>query len=763
MHLLSKSNKHKTIYSLIFIIIAAAVAFFVKDTSNRNILFLAYIDMFIFAFFLYILSKLNFVRTRKEAILYTLSFVCIALIGTVIISYIYSIERTIYFSDNAFYWSKSNVFYNDLNKSLFEIIYNVYQSVLHEDYNDLVLLFLSPWIKVFGFGYKGYILSVFFAFILPALFFFVVLSSNLIRDIKENKENNVHVGGILLVVTLMIFSFSGVVYSSLIGYLDGVGLIPIMMLYLLLYKKKIQSLSIQDIIIMVILLISLPFLRRWYAYFVVSFFAAIFITELIKTLWDKQYGAKGFFRGVAKLFTIGAGCLLLLFFFFKPFILLSIRDVGKGVYEYNNHPPLDKFIEMFNYFGLITMIMVLTGAIIGIVSKKTRYLAVFSILQSCFAYLLITMEQGMSPQHILLVSTGMMVLIFLNYNYVLLIKKHSVKLSVSKMNLIFKLLLTVCLAISTLFIANGYFINLQTTVGKVSLLPKHTEPRVNNDIDKITEITKFLNTVSSPSKPVYVISGGCCYDDIFNNLYLPEQKNALNYLVRSSYNDALGFPDLLLRSGFVVVVEPLASNEMVVRKTAEYFLNGRFDNYSVIKTVNLVGNTKVTIFERMRPFSNSSLQALNEMQKEFFDKYPDKKELYKFSDYRVNISKTYSGLPKVEVKLTPDNITIHPGAINDTQSVSYVEIDSQKVLKRLSFTASMETKDKDIAKIPEAAEVYLSILGDGKKIKKEYITIKNPKVFDVDVSRYKKVVIQVDKGKFSNNNDTTQIDNIKFK
>jgi hypothetical protein len=304
---------------------------------------------------------------------------------------------------------------------------------------------------------------------------------------------------------------------------------------------------------------------------------------------------------------------------------------------------------------------------------------------------------------------------------------------------------------------------LQTTIGKISVLPKHTEPRVNNDIDEIKEITKFLNSVSSPSKPVYVISGTCCYDDVFNNLYLPDQKNALNYLVRSSYNDALGFPNLLLRSGFVVVVEPIVSNEMVVRKTAEYFLNGRFDNYSMIKTVNLVGNTKVTIFERMRPFSNSSLQALNEMQKEFFDRYPDKKELYKFSDYRVNISKTYSGLPSVEVKLTPDNITIHPGGTNDAQSVSYLEVDSQKSLKRLSFTASMETIDKDIARIPEAAEVYLTILGDGKQMKKEYITINNPEVFDVDISQYQKVVIQVDKGEFSNNNDTTQISNIKFR
>nr|CAJ18300.1 JexA protein [Paenibacillus jamilae] len=428
----------------------------------------------------------------------------------------------------------------------------------------------------------------------------------------------------------MIFSFSGVVFHSLIGYLDGVGLIPVMMLYLLLYKKKIQSLSVQDIIIMVILLISPAFLRRWYSYFVVSFFAAVFITKLIKALWDKQYGLKDFIRSVSKLFVIGVGCLLVLFLFFKSFILLSIRDVGKGVYEYNNHPPLDKFIEMFNYFGLITIILVLTGAVIGVAFKKTRYFAIFSILQSCFAYLLITSEQFMSPQHILLVSTGMMVLVFLNYNYVLLIKKRFVQFSVPKMNLILKLLLTLCLAMSTLFIANGYFVNLQTTIGKISVLPKHTEPRVNNDIDEIKEITEFLNSVSSPSKPVYVISGTCCYDDVFNNLYLPDQKNALNYLARSSYNDALGFPNLLLRSGFVVVVEPIVSNEMVVRKTAEYFLNGRFDNYSVIKTVNLVGNTKVTIFERMRPFSNSSLQALNEMQKEFFDRYPDKKELYKF-------------------------------------------------------------------------------------------------------------------------------------
>nr|CAJ31055.1 putative ATP-binding protein [Paenibacillus jamilae] len=54
--------------------------------------------------------------------------------------------------------------------------------------------------------------------------------------------------------------------------------------------------------------------------------------------------------------------------------------------------------------------------------------------------------------------------------------------------------------------------------------------------------------------------------------------------------------------------------------------------------------------------------------------------------------------------------------------------------------------DKDIARIPEAAEVYLTILGDGKQMKKEYITINNPEVFDVDISQYQKVVIQVDKG-----------------
>ncbi|WP_355321352.1 hypothetical protein [Paenibacillus jiagnxiensis] len=752
-------SRNKVVYGgFIFFLILVVVPFFIKDNTYKNLLFLAYLDSIVFTLFLFVIFKLNYIR-RNEVILYGLSFVALALFGMFIINYFYSIEHTIYFSDNAFYWQKSKVFYESLDQSFFHVIYNVYLSILHDDYNDLVLLFLSPWIGLFGFGYKGYILSVFFSFLLPAFFFFVVLSSNLIRDLKENKAL---IALPIFAASFIVYSFSGVVQPSLIGYLDVVGLIPIMMLYLLVYKKRINNFNIWDIILSIILLISLAFLRRWYAYFVVSFFAAIFITNFLRVILEKNSEWKDFFRGAVKLTIIGLGCLTILFIFFKPFIILSTRDIGKGVYEYNNIPVMDKLIATSNIFGLVTVILVLTGCVIGIIFKQSRYIAIFSILQGLFAYLLITSEQGLSPQHIMLLSTGVMVLVFLNFNYVSWLRRFLAKNQKVVSKSLLALLLIFCFSLSGLFIYNGYFKDIQTTVGPMTVLSKHNEPRVNQDIDKIMEITNYLNRLSSSDKTVYVISGECCYDDVFNNLYLPEQTNALNNLVRSTYNDALGFPNGLLSSGYVVVVAPIASKQLAVEKTAEYFVNGRFDNYQLIKEVNLNSGHNVKIFERRRPFAASSLKALNNLQEEYYKRYPDQKEYYSFADYRVNIGGTYSGLPGFEVRLTPKKIVFHPGETADNESISYVEINAEKALEKISFTAAMETTDQNIAHAKGLAEVYVSVLGDGKLIDKKYITINQPQNFNVDISNYKIVKVQVDKGKYSNNTDTTELTNVKI-
>ncbi|MFB5763871.1 NPCBM/NEW2 domain-containing protein [Paenibacillus medicaginis] len=750
---------NKVIYGgFIFFLILLVVPFFIQDNVFKNLLFLAYFDGIIFAMFLLVIFKLNYIH-RNEVILYSLSFVALSLFGVLIINYIYSIEHTIYFSDNAFYWQKSKVFYESLDQNFIHVMYNVYLSILHNDYNDLVLLFLSPWIGVFGFGYKGYILSVFFAFLLPAFFFFVVLSSNLIRELKENKT---HIGLPILAASFIVYSFSGVVHPSLIGYLDVVGLIPIMMLYLLVYKKRVNNFNVWDIILAIILLISLAFLRRWYAYFVVSFFAAIFITNFLRVIWDKNFKWKDFFLGAVKLAIIGLGCLTVLFIFFKPFIILSTRDIGKGVYEYNNSPVLEKIIETSNVLGLITVLLVLAGCVIGIIFKQSRYFAIFSILQSLIAYLLITSEQGLSPQHIMLLSTGLMILVFLNFNYMSWLKCILEKKTKVNSKSVLTLVLIFCFALSSLFIYNGYFKDIQTAVGPMTVLSKHNEPRVNKDIDQIKEITNYLNSLSSSDKTVYVISGECCYDDVFNNLYLPEKTNALNNLIRSAYNDALGFPNRLLSSGYVVVVSPIVSKQLAVEKTAEYFTEGRFGNYHLIKEVNLNSGHNVKIFERRGPFTASSLKALNDLQGEYYKRYPDKKEYYTFADYRVNITDAYSGLSGFEVGLTPEKIILHPGEADDNESISYIEINAEKAFKKLSFTAAMGTTDQNIAPVEGVAEVYVSVLGDGTLIDKKYITINHPHSFNVDIAKYKNVKVQVDKGKYSNNTDTTELTNVKI-
>ncbi len=524
-------------------------------------------------------------------------FIFGAVISNILLILYTKLQNFIPFWDYAGYYreslSASKEMYNDL--PLF--FKNLYSSMLYDDYTKLPTLFTAPFINLFSGEYSTYIIICYNIFVLP----FIFVLSHIIYKINPR-------------LTFLAFLFPPFVNPLLRGYVDSIGLVFIAV-WLYFVFSDISKLSLKKDITLGLLSTVFIFTRRWYIFFLISVFAAAFITYSIKALLNKDI--KSFKNMFVNLFVTGSVTLVTVLLFFFPYIKRLFTNSFSDTYSAYRFGDFVWSIKYFiKYYGILVFALALTGIISGCINKKTKYFVVFLSLLCAIEFLLFNSVQTISYHHQYLFVSQILLLIVIGIQNV-------------KLKNIYPVAASLLLAFSFLYT----YIPFKMPQGvEYVLTSKRFEPKTMNT-QPINELCDKLNSLTKEGEYVYILSSSeTLNDDILRNSKLPEEDNAVNNFFGTAHVDKRdGFPNVLLVAKYIVVADPPQvhlgeENQQIVAYLAREILDGTHTkNLQKIDSVYIDNGVTAHIYERK---SGYSLEFLNRAKKHFETLYPDYPALY---------------------------------------------------------------------------------------------------------------------------------------
>jgi len=560
---------------------------------------------------------------RGQMLLFPLAF---AFVNS-FVYYFISQERYIYFWDYYHYWAKYQNLGDLMIHSPLKAFSEIWRTLRYEDYNLLPVLFLMPIRLLFGTSRLTYVLAVANVYAFPA----AVLSAFLVtRIVSSDKKKSYIPIGMALATSLL---FPQYWIPVLFGFPDVAGVVVIYVIFLLVVIRPFEEQKMASLVLLGVLLAFLIMLRRWYAYWVVSFFVAIAAQRLLALFPRHHFRIRNYLPAARNL--IIAGMIS------SGFFLLAATPIAKRMITtdyadiYSAYKMTDAIIPFLKdlsfHLGLFTSSLFAAALAFGIVQRRSRDLSVFLLFHLVCVVFLFSRVQSFSVQHYYLIIPSMVLSIS-----VLAVSVSSYLHKVAARSIV---LAGYIAALALQF----WLVFVPQSSGRIDgIAPIFSRdrhyPMVRNDLGEIRKLLDALETNSHGGEDgVYVIASSTIFsDDILRNACRAFDYPQLfcNRILGSSHVDKRdGFPKNFLSAGYVVVAEPVQyhlrpEDQRVIGILAEQMhlksgIGSSFDalNYEFL----LDNNVNVHIYKKMKPFDSDALQQLEYL---YVTYYPDKKEIF---------------------------------------------------------------------------------------------------------------------------------------
>ena len=302
-------------------------------------------------------------------------------------------ERFIYFWDyvgyHDFYINLGLAFEQDMLRAL----HFVYLSVRVNDYNLLPTLFLLPFCLAFGPGRLSYILSLTVTYVFPSVVLFTYAVRRLSgRNPAESSYDEIG----LTVLSASALAFLPVLWVPVVfGSVDAGGFLIILIVLVLYFRADIVDQSYVSLGSMALLLCLLVLYRRWYAYWVVGFFGALAVCEGLRFAADKARRAHWLLIARNALI-LGAVSFVSFYLIATPIAKRMLTTNYGDIYSaYRSSHPLilHNLGELYEHFGLLTILLAGLGIALSGMNEKRRPIAFFLGVQFAITFVLFTRTQ----------------------------------------------------------------------------------------------------------------------------------------------------------------------------------------------------------------------------------------------------------------------------------------------------------------------------------------------------------------------------------
>ena len=561
---------------------------------------------------------------RRSLLLFVIAFLCV----NAFVYFFISGERYIYFWDYCLYWVKYQELGSLFHHAPLKAIVQIWKTVRHDDYNMLPVLFLMPFRLFFGASRLAYELAIANIYVCPS----AVLCSALVGEVVSSTDRTYPPA--VAAITLSTFLLLPQLWVPvLFGFPDIVGVIVIFLILLILLRRPVQEMTAKSLISVALLLTLLVTLRRWYAYWVVSFFVALAVETAVTLLPQHRFRARNYLTAAGRILIMGAISAAAFFLFATPIALKMVTTDYADIYSaYKRTQGVAPFLmNVARYFGPFLSALFVISLAVGIVQQKTRKLTRLLMFHFLCVIAIFSRVQDFSVQHNYLLIPSVILCISL-----LMVALWSRLRDISLRSFFlagYALILTIQFSLMFAPAADA----LPLSVSRFFSLYRHY-PLVRNDLDEMSKLFAFLEKESASEKGgIYVIASSTTIsDDIMRNAcraFDRPQPFCDRILPASHVDKRDGFPENFLQANLVVIAAPVqyhlgSEGQRVVGVLAAEMTNQESIGASFEKLPDeftLDGGVKVFVYKKTKPLSEA---GLHDLESRFWAYYPDRKDLF---------------------------------------------------------------------------------------------------------------------------------------
>lgn len=316
--------------------------------------------------------------TRYDAVFLVISA---ALLNAAVIVYAKNCS-TIYFWDNAGYWTVSHQLAEVWRwEGLGALLRMVFDSVLTQDYNYLIILPAILAARLFGTSRMVFLLAIANAWLLPV--FVIVWAFARARC----RHAYLAAASVMLVLPMLL-------YNVLLGFIDVGGVVMTAAAMLLVFTDRDKAYDFGRYFLVGILLAAALLLRRWYAFYALAFV----IVQAVTGLAAKR-------SLIPTLGTLSAFAFTLLFFFQTLVSGKLLADYGSMYAAYAIGVDKD-FLLFFRYYGVIGAVILAAAVIYNLIRGADRAANALALSQTALCFLLFVRVQTHGQQHLLLYTAN---------------------------------------------------------------------------------------------------------------------------------------------------------------------------------------------------------------------------------------------------------------------------------------------------------------------------------------------------------------------
>lgn len=385
---------YTVINSLLLIILLAIKDFNEKYNNIYFMVFSTWCTLLLF-YLLYEIIKDNYDQTtyyNKQKV----AVILIVMIEMVLMYYLFYLgyEKFIRFWDYSCYWGIQIRNTNIFKESVIKGLQTLKNTIYYDEYNSFPTLFLHSIFSLTDKSKWGYILSVFFIYTIPII---VCYSKIFIHNINLGNHTSFY---FKYIICMMIVIFCPAMHlPALLGYLDIIGLMFISMILVLIKDYEFSEINAKKMFLIGILLIMLFISRRWYAYWIVSFFISLgisyFITDVVI---NKQF--KDYICRIKNIFIFGIIMLIIIILIFFPLLRRIIESNFTIAYSaYKSGGISYEISEFIKSLGIFPTSIMCFGIFGGVKRKESRNFSLQLVIIPIICIILFNSIQTMGIHH----------------------------------------------------------------------------------------------------------------------------------------------------------------------------------------------------------------------------------------------------------------------------------------------------------------------------------------------------------------------------
>ena len=525
------------------------------------------------------------------------------IIGMILIVYLFY-ELSILTRQFVYYWDYA-CYYNiqldtiaRFEESLFSGIRYFVGSTWSGEYGNFLSFIPQFFFTITTKTPNNYVTScivVFTPYIILALSIFI---KKWMKELKSKKPE------LLLGLSLLCFILFPIYHATAIfGQPDYFGLFFIFIIISITLSYDFKKLELERLIILFISTYCLFISRRWYVYWILSYYICYGIGIILLNYKDKKK-----IRMILKNASIFAEICVILFVgtLFPLIKNILVSDYKSHYIYYLSGGILIEMASQKAKIGFALLMLMIIGFVIGIIKKEYRKYTIIATSQIVIIIFLFTRIQNMGNHHTLTLLPSYLFFIFILMDYLLRRKKGIV-------------LNSFIVGVMILNFTSGLIGNHNPLFTDIPLkVPKQT------DYNQIEEVATWLKENLSDEKKAYMITHTDRYNpDKFRTFFMPDRTIEYYLPYGSAVIGVHKFPTELFTAKYILTTTPYESISMEYKYEEVFEELVKEEKFSLIKTFDMKNKYQVLIYERVKEVDQEEINMYKEKLKEESKQFPE--------------------------------------------------------------------------------------------------------------------------------------------